>query len=142
MAGEKSTAYANALLLQIFQNTAFSGISAAGANANLYLSFHTADPTASGNQSTSEVAWGSYARQAVVRSSAGWTVTGNTVTLAAGVTVVFPTVTGTGGSATYVGVGTLVSGTGVLLYACPITGGITVAVGNAPAISSITITES
>ena len=44
---------------------------------NLYVALHTADPGESGTQSTNEISYTSYARVAVARSSAGWTVTGS-----------------------------------------------------------------
>ncbi len=40
----------------------------------LTIALHTADPTG-GDQSTSEVAYTSYARETVARTSGGWTVT-------------------------------------------------------------------
>ena len=46
---------------------------------NLYVSLHTADPTASGNQSSSEANYTGYARVAVARTTGGWTVTTNSV---------------------------------------------------------------
>ena len=75
MSGEKGSTYANALLQAIFQNvmasplTALgSGLQAASTAGSLYLSLHTADPTAGGNQSSSEISYTGYSRQAVARS--------------------------------------------------------------------------
>jgi hypothetical protein len=39
---------------------------------SLYVSLHTADPGAGGDQTTNECAYTSYARVAVARSNAGW----------------------------------------------------------------------
>ena len=93
MSGEKGSTYANALLQAIFQNvmasplTALgSGLQAASTAGSLYLSLHTADPTAGGNQSSSEISYTGYSRQAVARSSGGFTVTSNSVSPAAQVT--------------------------------------------------------
>src|SRR6185312_5370949 len=84
-----------------------------------YFSLHTADPGAAGNQSTSETVYTNYARQPVARSGAGFTVSGQSVTLAA--TVNFPAGATTDTDVlTFWGVGTLVSGTGKLLYSGPI----------------------
>lgn len=80
----------------------------------LYLALHTADPGAGGNQSTHEVNYTGYARVALQRSAAGWSITGNKATLAS--TVEFGEMTGgAGGTATHVSIGTNVSGTGKVL---------------------------
>jgi hypothetical protein len=58
-----TTAAANALLLLLFNNTAWavvgdaSGLQPSGAAGNLYLSLHTASPGEGGNQSTNEIAY-------------------------------------------------------------------------------------
>lgn len=83
-------------------------------NANLYVSLHTGDPGEAGSQTTSECAFGSYARVAVARSGAGWTVSGNTVENAA--VISFPECTSGSETVTYVGIGTITSGAGQLLY--------------------------
>ena len=83
-------------------------------NANLYVSLHTGDPGEAGSQTTSECAFGSYARVAVARSGVGWTVSGNTVENAAGIS--FPECTSGSETVTYVGIGTITSGAGQLLY--------------------------
>lgn len=110
----------NSLLLLIFNNsnianigdaTGLRGSSAAG---NLYLSLHTGDPGEAGSQTTNEIAYTGYARVAVARSGAGWTVTGNSASPAANVD--FPEMTGgAGGTVTHVGIGTDSSGAGTLL---------------------------
>jgi len=87
-------------------------------NANLYLALHTADPTASGDQTSNEVttgAYASYARVAVAKTAGGWTVSGTTSVNAA--LVQFPQCTGgTGATVTHVSIGTLTSGAGQILY--------------------------
>jgi hypothetical protein len=68
------------ILKLLFQNDAFANVGDAGGlqpsatAGNLYISLHTADPGADGDQTTSECAYTSYARVAVARSGAGWTV--------------------------------------------------------------------
>lgn len=99
------------ILEKLFQNTAFPW----DANGSLYVSLHTADPGEGGDQSTNEASYGGYARQAVARSSSGWTVTGNQVANAGAVT--FPDRNNVGTeSITHVGIGTDASGAGSLLY--------------------------
>jgi hypothetical protein len=86
----------NAVLKLIFNATAWANFADNAATApltNLYMGLHTNDPT-SGNQSTNEATYTGYARAAVARSSAGFTVATNTVVPAANID--FPA--GTGGS--------------------------------------------
>src|SRR5712691_11575103 len=95
MAGFGST-FANLVLLLILQASAIANLADNAATSpitNTYLSLHTATP-ASGNQSTSEAAYTSYARQALVRStsSPGWTIAANVATLTT--TTNFPASTG------------------------------------------------
>ncbi len=116
----KTNACENGLLLLIFNNTDFAligdaaGLQNSATAGSLYFSLHTADPGETGNQTTSEAAYTSYARVAVARSGAGFTVTNNSVVPAAAVT--FPAGTGGSGTATYFGIGTDSTGAGVLLY--------------------------
>ena len=101
----KSNAFENALLLLAFNNTNIAnvgdatGLRGSTTAGSLYLSLHTADPGEAGSQTTSEAAYTSYARVAVARSGAGFTVTGNSVSPAA--TVSFPAGTGGTGTATH-----------------------------------------
>ncbi len=143
----KSNACENSLLLLLFNNTDFANIGDAGglqnsaAAGSLYLSLHTGDPGEAGDQTTNEIAYTGYARQAVARSGAGWVVTGNSVSPAANVD--FPEMTaGAGGTVTHFGVGTASSGAGVLLYSGTTDPDPVVAVGVTPRIKSTsTITE-
>jgi hypothetical protein len=116
----KSNAFETALLQLIFENVAIanvgdaSGLRATTTAGSLYFSLHTASPGEGGDQTTSEVAYTSYARVAVARSTAGWTVTGNAS--AADANVTFPPGTGGSGTATHWGLGTSSTGAGLLLY--------------------------
>lgn len=100
----------NDLLEYIFKGTAISW----NAAANLYVSLHTADPGEGGSQTTSECAFGSYARQAVARSGSGWTVSGNTASNAD--TISFPECSSGSETVTHVAIGTNSSGAGQILY--------------------------
>lgn len=112
-----TTASANALLKLILQAVSIPGVAdnaAASPSASLYVSLHTAAPGAGANQATNEVIYPGYARVAVARSSAGWTVVGNVANLVAAME--FVEVTGAGvSSATHLGVGTAAAGNGILL---------------------------
>lgn len=116
----KSNAWENALLLLAFNNTNAAnigdatGLRGSTAAGSLYLSLHTADPGEAGDQTTNEITYTSYARVAVARTTGGFTVTGNTVALAANAT--FPAGTGGSGTASFWGLGTASTGAGVLLY--------------------------
>jgi len=113
----KGTTFSNDLLKLIFNATAIANIADNAASApltNLYSAGHTASPGAGGNQTTSEIAYTSYARVAGARTTGGWTVTSNSVSPAA--TIAFPAGTGGSGTMTHGSIGTAVSGTGKILY--------------------------
>jgi hypothetical protein len=117
-AGFGST-FANDFLNLILQAVAITHVAINDTSSpitNVYLSLHTASP-ASGNQSTSEAAYTSYARVAEVRStsSPGFTISSNVATLAANAN--FPTSTGTPNETeTYLGVGQSSSGATLLFF--------------------------
>lgn len=142
----KSNSLENSLLLLVFNNsnianvgdaTGLRGSSTAG---SLYLSLHTADPGEAGSQTTSECAYGPYARVAVARSGAGFTVTSNSVSPAANVD--FPAATSGSETATHWGIGTASSGAGVLLYSGTISPNIVISTGVQPRLTTAsTVTE-
>ena len=71
MAGGKGSTFDNDLLKLIFNATPIATIADNAASTpltSLYLSLHTADPGAGGSQTTSEAAYGGYARQPVART--------------------------------------------------------------------------
>ncbi len=82
------------LLKLIYQNVNWAllgdatGLRGSTAPGNLYISLHTADPGEAGNQSTSEVAYTGYARVAVVRGVAQWTLSGTAPTQVANAALV------------------------------------------------------
>lgn len=142
----KTNALENGLLELIFKNTNFAnvgdatGLRGSTTAGNLYVSLHTADPGEAGDQTTSETAYTSYARVAVVRSGSGFTVTANSVSPAADVS--FPACTGSTSTITHFGIGTASSGAGVLLYSGAVTPNISVATGVTPIVTTAsTITE-
>jgi hypothetical protein len=135
-----------AILQLIFENanwanvgdaTGLRGSSTAGV---FYISLHTADPGEAGNQTTSEISYTGYARVSVARSTAGWTVTADSVVPDAAITFGAMTA-GAGGTATHFGVGTDVSGAGNLILRGAVTPNIVVSNGVTPqlgATSSVT----
>jgi hypothetical protein len=140
----KGSTFDNDFLKLVFNATAIANMADNAATSpltNLYVSLHTADPGAGGSQTTSEVAYTSYARVAVARTSGGWTVTTNSVSPAA--TIGFPAGTGGSGTATNFAVGTASSGTGKILYTGTITPNIVCGNGVTPQLTTAsTITES
>lgn len=130
--------FTNTNIANIGDATGLRGSSTAG---SFYLVLHTADPGEAGTATTSEISYTGYARQAVARSSAGFTVSGNTVTLTNNVD--FPEMTGgTGGTVTHWSVVKEVSGASVILYSGTVSPNISVASGVTPRLKSATsITE-
>jgi hypothetical protein len=114
-----STAFANSLLSHLLNNTAMAGLGDAGgplgsaSAGSLFLALHTAAPGVGGTQSTNEVSYSGYARVAVARSAAGWTVTSNTFTNAA--QIQFPICAGGTSTATHFSIGYASSGGATVL---------------------------
>lgn len=139
----KSNALENALLLLLFNATTFANVAinaTASPITDVYASLHTADPGETGDQTTSEAAYTSYARVAVVRTSSGWTVTNNSVSPVANIS--FPAGTGGSGTVTHFGVGKSISGAGVLWYSGTVTPNIVTGNGVTPVLTTATaITE-
>jgi hypothetical protein len=82
------------------------------ANGNFYVALHTADPGEAGTATTSEVAYTSYARVAVSRTT-GFTVSGNQVENAA--LIQFPQSGGSGTDCTHFSIVTTSSGAGQII---------------------------
>lgn len=142
----KSNACETAWLSLLFQNTNAAnvgdatGLRGSSTPGSLYVSLHTSDPGEAGSQTTSEAAYGSYARVAVARSGAGWTVSNDTVTPAA--TISFPACTSGSETITYFGVGTASSGAGTLLYSGAVSPTLAVSSGVTPQLTTATsVTE-
>jgi hypothetical protein len=139
----KGNTFENDLLLLIFNATAIANIADNAASSpltNLYVSLHTADPGEAGVQNTSEIAYTSYARVAVARSGAGWTVASGSVSPASNID--FPAGTGGSGTATHFGVGVASSGATKLLYSGTVTPNIVCGNGVTPRLTTAsTITE-
>ena len=139
----KGNTFENDILKLVFNATAIANIADNAASSpltNLYVSLHTADPGEAGDQTTSEVAYTSYARVAVARTTGGWTVTGNSVSPVANIS--FPAGTGGSGTATHASVGTLTSGAGKILYKGTVTPNIVCGNGITPVLTTAsTVTE-
>ena len=107
------------LLLLLFNNTGWAvvgdatGLRGSTVAGSFFVSLHTADPGEAGSQTTSETSYTGYARVAVARSGAGWTVSGASVSNAAIVT--FGLCTSGTPTLTHFVIGRETSGTGEII---------------------------
>lgn len=128
-----TNAFETDLLELIFNGTTITNIAddtASSPATDLYISLHTGDPGEAGNQSTSEATYTSYARVAVVRTSSGFTVSGNTASNTAAIT--FPTATGGSSTVSHFGIGLASSGTGTLLFSGELDSSLSISNGITP----------
>jgi hypothetical protein len=136
----KSNAFEQSLLELLFNNSNIAnvgdatGLRGSTTAGSLYLALHTSDPGEAGSQTTNECTYTSYARQAVARSVAGFTISGNIASLAANVD--FPEATGGSETATHFSIGTSSSGAGSVLYKGSITPTIAISSGVIPRVKS------
>jgi len=119
-----SNSVENSLLALIFNATNWSlyaDNTATTPLTNLYMALHNADPGEGGNQTTNETAYTNYVRQAIARTSGGFTVSGTdpTQVVNAG-TITFPLAGAVGDTLTHWSLGTLASGAGVILVSGPL----------------------
>lgn len=139
----KVTTWATDLLKLYFNATAIANIADNAATSpitNVHASLHTADPGTTGNQQTNEIAYTSYARVAVARTTGGWTAASGSCSPVSAIT--FPAGTGGSGTATHFGLGTLLSGAGVRQYNGTVTPNIVTGNGITPSLTTATtITE-
>lgn len=107
-------------------------------DANITVALHTADPGEAGTQSTNEATYTSYARVNVIRTAAGWTVSGATSQNAA--LIQFPEATGGSDVVTYVSLGI---NSGQIMYSGALTASRSISSGIQPqfAINALTVTE-
>lgn len=117
-----SNASENSLLLLIFNNTNFAnvgdatGLRGSSTAGSLFIALHTADPGEAGDQTTSEATYTSYARVAVARSGAGFTVSGTAPTqVANAAATTFPACTGGSNTITHFSIGVATSGASVII---------------------------
>lgn len=136
MAGGFGSTFANDLIKLIFQATAIANVADNAASSpltSLQLALHTASPSG-GSQTTSEAAYTSYARVAVLRSSSGFDQSTNTAALHT--LTSFPAATGGSETETHFSVGTASSGTGKVLFWGTVSPSIVVSSGVTPQITT------
>jgi hypothetical protein len=123
----------NANIANIGDATGLRGSSSAGV---FYISLHTADPTETGTQTSSETSYTNYARVSITRASGagGWTVSGNNGSNTSAVT--FATCGVTGATITHFGIGTDSSGAGNLLFKGALNASLAVSNGITPSFAA------
>lgn len=133
-----NTAESDVLKL-LFQNTNWAnlgdatGLRGSTTAGSFFVSLHTASVGSAGNQTTNETSYTNYARQAVARSSAGWTISGSAPTQSANAAAVtFPQCGATGATLTDFCVGRDTSGTGEPLWFGSLTSSLAVSNGITP----------
>jgi hypothetical protein len=137
----KGNTFENDILALIFNATAIANIADNAASSpltSLYVALHTADPGEGGSQTTSEISYTGYARQAVARNTTGFPAPSGGV-ISPGATISFPAMSaGAGGTVTHFSIGTASSGAGKILYKGAVTPNIPVAVPVQPQLTTAT----
>jgi hypothetical protein len=116
----KGNTWENDLLLLVFNNTNAAnigdatGLRGSTAAGSVYLALHTADPGEAGDQTTNEATYTGYARVAIARSGAGFTVTTNNVVNAA--LISFNPCTAGNNTLTHWSIGVAAAGASKILY--------------------------
>jgi hypothetical protein len=137
-----SDAAETAILALIFNATAWANMAdnAAGTpQTQIATALHSADPGDSGNQSTSEIAYTSYARVNVARTTGGFTVSGTSPTQVVPVaTISFPAGTGGSGTVTHFSYGKTGGGATAIHLSGTVTPNIVTGNGITPQLSTAT----
>lgn len=135
-----SNATENAILALLLNATAWANIADNAASSpltQLYLSGHTAAPGDAGAQNTTELAYTSYARVAIPRTTSGFAAPSSGSSALASLTS-FPAGTGGSGTMTHFGIGSASSGTGVLYGDGTVTPNIVTGNGVTPQLTTAT----
>lgn len=134
-----SDAAENAIMLLLFNATAWANMAdnaATSPQTNIAVGLHTADPGESGNMSTSEAAYTSYARVNVPRSNSGWTITANSASPTGNID--FPAGTGGSGTISYFSTGKTGGGTAAIHMSGTVTPNVVSGNGVTPRLTTAT----
>jgi hypothetical protein len=138
-----SNSFENGLLLLLFNNTTYAnwgdatGLRGTTTAGSLFVALHTADPGEAGSQTTSEATYTGYARVAVARSGAGWTVSGTAPTQAVNAgAVTFGLCTAGSETITHYSVGRDTSGAGEIFGSTALTASLAVSPGITPSFAA------
>lgn len=137
-----STAAKQKVALLLFNATAWTGVAVNDTGTPITIisfALHTADPS-TGNQSTSEATYTSYARASCARTISGLSSTAGVVTNVAAIN--FPACTGGTNTISNVSVGEVITGATEIIVAGALTSSLAVSSGITPsfAISGLSIT--
>lgn len=130
----------SAILKLVFQAVAWGNYAdnaAASPETVIALALHTADPTDSGNMSSSEAAYLSYARASVARSAAGWIEAAGSVSPVNNID--FPAGTGGSGTASFFSTGKSGGGASAILWSGTVTPNIVTGSGVTPRLTTATV---
>ena len=131
-----NTTFANELIKLLLTGVAIPNLADNAASSpltNLYIGLHTADPGAGGTQDTNAVAYTGYTRVAVPRLPANWSITNNVASPAA--RIEFGEMTaGVASQATWMSIGTALTGAGKILLRGQLSPAIAISLGVIPAI--------
>lgn len=139
-----SNAFETALLRHIFLNEALAsvgdaaGLQPSATAGTLFIGLHIDDPGEGGDQTSNETSYTGYTRIGVVRSSAGWVVTGDRANNAA--PVEFPEVVAGIDTLTHFSVGAEASGAGLLLFSGLLDTPLTLSEGMVPSFDTMALT--
>jgi hypothetical protein len=134
-----SDATENAILLLIFNATTWANYAnnaTTTPETNIIIAGHTADPGDAGAQNTTEMAYTSYSRVNVARTSGGWTVTAGSVSPVAAIN--FPAGTGGSGTMAFFSTGKSGGGASPILWSGTVTPNIVCGNGVTPSLSTAT----
>lgn len=129
----------NAILNLIFSATTWANYAinaSASPETNIVVALHTADPTDSGTQSSSETTYTSYARANVARSTGWSTATAGSVSPAANID--FPAGTGGSGTISFFSTGKSGGGTSPILWSGAVSPNIAAGNGVTPRLTTAT----
>ena len=135
-----TNAFETDLLKLIFTNVSApnvgdaTGLVKSTTDGVFWISLHTSDPGETGDQTTNEAGYTSYARVSVVRTTSGWSVSGNTATNVNAIT--FPACTGGSSTVTYFGIGSASSGAGHLFFSGALAASLAVSNGITPSVAA------
>jgi hypothetical protein len=138
-----SGATETAIMALVFNATAWANYADNAASVpqtNISIALHTADPATGGNQSTSEVAYTSYARASVARTTGGWSISGVGPANCSPVSnITFPAGTGGSGTVTNFSTGKTGGGTTPILWSGTVTPSISTGSGVTPVLTTATV---
>jgi hypothetical protein len=128
-----------AILALVFNATAWANYADNAATLPqtvISMALHTADPTDTGTQASSEAGYTGYARASVPRSTLGWTITGGSCSPVASID--FPPGTGGSGTVTFGSGGKAGGGTTPILWSGAVSPNIVTGSGVTPRLSIAT----